>query len=425
MNPLATWRLLPLLLVLVLSGCATHGQALNRMEGHLLSQQPEQALQALQPLQGANRNRALYELNRGMLLRMQGELEASVEAFEKAKTLGLSLDAISISESLGALTVAENVRSYTPDVHERILLHVYQALNFLELGEFDAARVEALQLDLALRRLDPATGRAPYGGDAFARYLTGVIYEAAGEWSDAMIAYRLALRTYDEQTQPAPVSLAARLLALSDYLDLVDEHAEYRHRFNGIDWAPIDLPVTGGEVVVILHNGLAPRKYERSVTTQSYDTGQLYRVALPALRRRPPTVASFSVHAGELQSQGEAAEWVYQLADSALERQLPGLTARALTRNVARHNAAKRAREENPFLGFLVNLGGALSEQADVRSWRTLPDNIQIARLRLAPGSHTLTVKLWDSAGRLVEEREIASLNLDEGDLRVVSLHWM
>jgi uncharacterized protein len=414
-----------LLAALLLSACATHGDVFRRVEGRLAAQQHEQALAELDALSRFGRDQALYQLNRGMLLRMQGDFPASIAAFERAKALGLDLEALSVTEGLAKLTVAEAASSYVPDPYERVLLHVYQALNFLEQGNLDAARVEALQLDVALRRLDPQDGRAPQGGDAFARYLSGLIFEAHGEWSDALIAYRFAARAYEAAQRPLPHSLKLGLLRLTEYVGLAEEHAAYRERFGIEQWESVARRAREAEVVVVLHRGLAPVKYEHSVMAQDFRSGQLYRVSLPHLRRRPPRAASFSLSEGESRVLGEDVEAVHALAALSLEQKLPGMTARAIARNVVKHNASSRAREENPLLGLIVNVAGAIAEQADTRSWRTLPDSIQIARLSLPPGEHEVSVRVYDAAGSVIGEHELPGLSLGAGQKRVVSLHWV
>ena len=40
-----------------------------------------------------------------------------------------------------------------------------------------------------------------------------------------------------------------------------------------------------------------------------------------------------------------------------------------------------------------VTIGSVASESADERTWRTLPSEIAIARGRLSPGAHTITLQ--------------------------------
>ena len=111
---------------------------------------------------------------------MQGELVASTESFEQAKTAIDALLAVSVSEQAGALAINDAQRSYVGEPFERAFLHVYAALNFLELGSPDEARVEMLQLDVLLGDLERDGELA---GTALPRYFAGLVFESRGEWS--------------------------------------------------------------------------------------------------------------------------------------------------------------------------------------------------------------------------------------------------
>src|SRR5690606_14309472 len=109
---------------------------------------------------GQARDAVLYDLNRAMLLRMAGDYGQSNAAFEQAKDAIDRLDAVSVREQAGALAVNDMLRSYTGAPYERVLLHVYAALNYLALDRPDDARVEILQLDVLLGQEDARAGGA-------------------------------------------------------------------------------------------------------------------------------------------------------------------------------------------------------------------------------------------------------------------------
>jgi hypothetical protein len=171
-------RLAVLAVCTVLAGCATYGHALRDIDLAVQQGRPGDALARLESLGRGGGNEALYLVNKGMLLRLQGDIAESVAVFEAAKPLVTFQEATSVSETAGKLVVAEGTTSYQPRPFERLQLHILQALNHLELDNWDGARVEALQIDLLLQRA--YGGSAPQGGDAFARYLSGIIFEGLG-----------------------------------------------------------------------------------------------------------------------------------------------------------------------------------------------------------------------------------------------------
>ncbi|MEX0730041.1 MAG: tetratricopeptide repeat protein [Aquisalimonadaceae bacterium] len=411
------------LLALAVSGCASRGALFDRVDAELQQGRTEQALTALEPLAASGRNQALYLLNRGMLLRMAGDIDGSIAAFEQAKTAIGQLQPISISESLATWAIAEDSGSYKPPVHEHLLLHAYQALNFLQAGRLEEARVEALQIDLGLRRVDPANHRAPHGGDAFPRYISGLIFEANEDWSDALIAYRKAYESYTQYRQPIPRDLQYSLLRLTDYLELIEERNSYAETFGIQEWAALDTRPDRATVVLVVHDGFAPRLREESVVIGHPSENRLIRVSLPALEARPTRLSRIRLVADGVQTDGDAVEDVSAAADAWLSAQIPGLLARAVTRNVARNEMTRRVERDNQGLALLVNLVGTFLENADTRTWRTLPDRLHLARMQVPPGRHVLRMELLDNAGRVVGGSE-QNLDLHRGTTTVLTAHW-
>ena len=83
-----------------------------------------------------------------------------------------------------------------------------------------------------------------------------------------------------------------------------------------------------------------------------------------------------------------------------LEDRVARITAKAIVRATAKYLAAHEIRKiakENKLLQIITDLGtnlfSVLSEQADKRSWRTLPGQIHTARFAVPPGSYTIEVK--------------------------------
>lgn len=387
------------------SGCATYGHGLRDVEAAFAQGRPEEALARLDALGRSLRNEALYHLNRGVLLRASGDIRGSIAAFETAKPLLMYQEAISVSETAGQLMLAEATTSYQPRPFERLQLHVLQALNHLELGDWNAARVEAVQVNLYLERR--FGGVAPQGGDAFARYLSGIVFEALGEESNALIAYRKALQAYDRNAGVrVPDDLERRMLVYTSRLNLDDEYASLAKRFGeqrvkeAKQLAVALRDDRNGEVIVVANTGLVPRRYEVSSLHQDLSSGKFYRLSLPNLRARPSGTTAIALHeAGRELVRSQPVEDLAAAARRALEDELPGLIARAIARNLVKNRVANEAGEENQALEFLVNFASAVLENADVRSWSTLPERIHLLRATLPVGEHDLVVTFEPGRG--------------------------
>ena len=409
-----------LLLVAGLGGCATYSDWVGHMESDISRGKPDKALQVLEK-HASRKDQVLYLLNRAMLLRMAGDYEASNAAFESAKAMISRLSAISVSEQGGALTVNDMMRSYTGDYYEQVLIHVFEALNYLAMHQPDQARVEALQLDVKLKQ----HGDNSDFEDGFARYLTGIIYEDLGEWDDAMIAYRQAYdayRRYPQQLEmPVPQQLKSDLIRLADKVGLDDEARRYREKFNISTVAQI--PKRDGEVIFLLNTGLAPlkRSIEIRAITQS---GQLVTVSMPAYEDRQPTVTSARLNADGTSVTTDLFENVDTLATDALAKQKPAILARAVARAVIKTKESKEAERRNDALGLVVNLANAITDRADTRSWSTLPNRICLARLPLPAGKYKIRIDLLDRLENPVARRDY-DIDIAAGDKHFITLNWV
>ena len=417
-------RVWPVALTLLLGGCAiTYMDAMQQVDKDLAQQQPDAALKALDKIQGG-KDETLYLLNKAMVLRMTGDYADSVKAFEQAKPLMEYLEATSVTESAAAFTLSENLRTYEAPLYERLLVHVYQGLNYLQLGQPDSARVEAAQLDDLLKRLYPNSDSAPNGGDAFPRYFSGLVYEDMGEYSDAMIAYRQAYKSYKAQgatDQQIPVDLKLSLCRFAEYLGLRDELNDYKKRFGMSTWPPVSQQDGQGQVLFVFSDGMGPVKYAQSSVLPDPVNAHYYSVSLPVVQRRSQIARYADISVGDITGQTQSMASIYDDAEQQLNADKPKLVAAEIARNVARAAAANAADRRSQGLGTVLSFVASVADQADIRIWATLPDNIQVARVRLAPGTYDMTVQLRGGDGGT---RVLKDVVVRPGQMTFTSLQW-
>jgi uncharacterized protein len=414
-------------LLLALAGCATYTSSMQQVDKALVAGNPAAALKALQPMAGG-RDQTLYLLNKAMILRMQGDYAGSTDAFEQAKRMMDYLEATSVSENVAALSLTENLRSFQGELYERLLMHVYLGLNYLQMDDVDSARVEVQQIDDLLKRLYPGTDVAPQGGDSFARYFSGLVYEDLGDWSDAMIAYRKAYQAYHAEgvaDSNIPPDLQMSLCRLADYLGLDQERDDYKQRFGIDSWPPVSQSsdTRDGQMVFVLSNGLAPKKVAATAVVQDPINGHFFSISLPHLQRRMPDTSEATIEIDGQSAVTRQVEDVNRDANRALSAELPRLTAYEISRNVARQAVANQADKKGQGVGALLSLIGTVVDQADTRTWNTLPDDIQLARLRLPPGSYDLTVSLRGRGGNTIETRTFDKVVIKPGRMTFATWH--
>jgi len=420
-----------LLLGLLLSACASYSAAFHPIEKSLAAREPATALKLLEDQDHSDADLFLYFSNKAMILRMMGEYEQSNEQIEKAKSLIEKFTATSVTEEASSLVINDTTRTYIGTPVEQVMLHTYAALNYLEMGRVDEARVEALQVDLRLRMLMQDDPDSALSHDPFGRYLSGLIYEDLGEWSDAMIAYRKAFKGYQAHSGlysiTVPEQLKKVLILMADKVGLTDERREYEKSF-GLSLESLKKERKGtGELIFLFHSGLAPIKIERSVQVLDPASRQLIRISLPyyerhenPIRRARITLAGAKSYTGST----ELVEDIGTLEIKTLEANMPVITARAIVRAVAKYNMAKEAGKQNELAGLLVNIADFVTERADTRSWLSLPAEIQSARLNTASGEYAVTVELLDYNNNIVFRQELNNISIEGGRKQFLSFYW-
>jgi hypothetical protein len=416
-------------LILLLSGCASYSYTFESVENAIARQQPDQALHILEKLQRRGlffkKADVLYELNKAMILRMQQRYRESNAAFEQAKRLMEKYDAISLTEQAGSLVINDATRAYVGAPFEQVLLHLYSALNYLQLGQRDEARVEALQVDQRLQQLNERIKNPIYTEDAFARYLNGIIYEELGEYSDAMIACRKSYQAYQKYRKyfavSTPESLQKALLRLSRQQGLEQEYRNYENTFNLPRGKSVYERRQFAELVYVLSSGLAPVKKEHSVNVIAPTSGQFVRVALPYYEERPDDLAGVrlilrnTASGLETPVSGELVQDIDNIAEKTLQSQLPAITARAAARAVAKYQLTREVGRQDQLLGILSNIVNVVTERADTRSWLTLPKHIYLARVAIEPGVYDIEVEFLSAYGHILETKQLRHVVLKAG----------
>ena len=158
------------------------------------------------------------------------------------------------------------VIAYRGEEFELTLIHYYRAMNYARLGDRQAALVECRKANLKLEDYaQQAEYELSYKNDAFLQYMTGLFFESEGEWNDAYISYKDALkgyRAYEEAFgSPVPHSLLVDLTRLADFLGYEDDVQEYLEHYQ---LAPEELrPASGGEIVAFVESAaFVPRKHQ-------------------------------------------------------------------------------------------------------------------------------------------------------------------
>jgi len=362
-------------------------------------------------------------LNKGMLRRMTDDYVGSNQILEIAKQQMESLYGVSITDAAVSVTINDAVRDYKGDRYEQVLLHAYMAMNYLQLGELDSARVEILQADVKMMEW----GEQP-DEDPFVRYFAGMIYEALGEDDQALVSYRKArdvyIATHNEQLLEVPEMLKKDLLRLLAAQGLWDEYRNLKSEFGLADFKPAKVSDDFGELIVILNNGLAPIREESSIMTFSPEVQSNVRIAFPVYKFESIPVNKARLKISEKFFDLETVENIDRLARQALDDDMPLVMTRAIARAIVKYQSQKSAQEQHALAGLLLTVTNLATERADTRSWTTLPQEIQLVRVMLPAGQQDVSIEIVNAAERVIDSID-ASVIILPRQRSFLTHHWI
>lgn len=413
-------------------GCATYYQQSVAFQESFVKGDLESANAILDKNKKASidKNKLLFFLQKGLVLQMLEKYEESNSFFEQAYIFTEDYRK-SYTKEAASLLSNPNVKPYTGEDHELVLLHYFKAMNFLRMKQYEEALVECRRINNKLNLLNDRYEKKKnrYRKDAFAMNLMGIVYEASGDVNNAFIAYRNAWEAYNEDYQshfqtPVPNQLKKDLLRTAYLNGFAEELEKYESKF-GMRYEPKN--AKSGELLFFWHNGLGPVKGESSinffivkgqggvVTFVNEELGlsfpfvlpaagqgsgglgdlKFIRVAFPKYLERKIYYRSGDLTVNQKTVNLELGENINEIAFKTLEDRRARELANSLLRLAIKQAVEAQASSQNQNVGALLSVVNAVSEKADTRNWQTLPYSISYARVSLVEGSNQVKLKMY------------------------------
>lgn len=356
-------------------------------------------------------NSLLYYFDRAALLQRLQNYQASSRDLEQAELLIEEFTVTSITQATTSFLVNDMTMDYSGEDFEQVMVNAINALNYLYDQDYQGAGVEARKVNTRLVVLnDKYEGKAVYKEDAFARYLSAFAHEALGDYNSAYIDYKKAYQGFKDYhrffSMPIPMMIRADLLRLARWQGFEDDYQYWRKEFGRKLPTPSRRPVQQAELMLVVYDGLIPSKrtkYVAAPITTPDDKPYTLKVAFPEFAPREPAISRVRIGtpAGKIYV-SQVVEPLSSIAYKNLEQRLGLIAAKAIARATAKYIAAYQVRRAtkssdqgvNLLVGLATNIFTMATEQADTRSWRTLPNRFHIIRLPLEPGRHELEVRV-------------------------------
>lgn len=379
-----------------------------------------------------------YQFELGLVAHYANHFAESSKALDTAGDIAEDRYTKSVSKELGSLITSDKLRPYSATQYERLLSHYYRALNYIYLNQLDGALVECRRATALINYFKGEDEKYDFFGTGFLAHLSGMFFEAAGEWNDALISYKQAAEYYKNASEKTgvktPDDIGNALVRLTRRLGFTDEFARYREQYG----EPPSRPENTGELILFYESGYVPSKGQETLMFPIFKTDDvedeefvptlikregmdyeevkleyLLRVAIPTIDSHRPHFSGIRVAVGENQGRGVLVEDVESIAIETFNAQRPMILLRTLVRAVGKYLLTRQANKKHEALGLLTNLAGVLTEQADTRSWQTLPNQIFMVRMPLPAGTHTLNLSFLNANGQVRRNQSVPDIKIN------------
>lgn len=387
-----------------LMGCQTYQSKTESTFQQIKSGEVQSALPELKILADKKSDdQLIYLLDYATALQIAGDYKTSADYFAKADALVEAMDYQSVSNIALSAIGGEEAIQYKGESFEKFLLNSINSLNYLALSDRDGALVEVRKINERISKMK-MDGRDPYELSPFATLLSAHLWEAAGQYDDAYIAFE---KTY--KLDPNIPNLLKDLIRTSMKARRPEARAKWKALDESTDAKELDEKRNDSKLLVVVAYGWSPRKHP--------DPGQ-HR--FPILRSSSFLTKGIRISSESLAPQQLISSYsVEQVALETFRKDSGALLARRLAALAAKAVVAKQVSDKNQLLGDVAWLVMNISDRADLRQWGTLPAEIIIYRTKLSPGQHKIRIEGLDSSMSPTGEFIERDITVNPGETKI------
>lgn len=379
------------------------------------------------------------------------------------------LDAANITQQIGRILVNEKTAPYEGEVFEQILLQAYQAKNAYLSGNRDGVITEVLRCydiqdkarkvyDEELRTTQAEADEQTSSEEGFdpkdveAEMQKAYSYENQGELKTAEAVYDMRYVRYlgaflrdavaDRQADYNSALIDMKYVAdVFGDVPFVQRDLARLTRLSGDSQGAkeirekaglLPIPQGSGSVTLFLEAGTAPKKRQFKMIFPTATGAAAF--AMPIYEPTPNPVYGAILEIGGERVEAVCMTDLQEVAFQYHRDRLPLMIARQIIRLVVKIGLQEGGRAVIANTGDgLASQGGALawtigasiwnvvSEQADLRCWRTLPRRMIVTRTYLPEGDYPARLILLNETGASVGTHELGNVRVEAGQHRMIS----
>lgn len=429
--------LIGLIFIIMTCGCNPSRDSIGQFDNYYKRGQYDQALAfseaRISKAKNGQGNDLLWCLNAATIYRLKQQPEKSNLYFDYAEAIlnKHEADRNKLGETAGAAILNENIVAYTGKSYDGIMVNVYKALNFIQMGRYDLARVEfnramdrqrraveyynnevqRLQSEVDKKnRENKNAGKIDNSNykSVVSRYYPNLDrYEVYSDFVNPFANYLAGLFFYLEGDYSKSVDL------MKEAAGMISDNQYVISDLRMVESVAFENQARGSNVWVIFENGLGPVRRELRFALPIPISGELVYVdvAMPELVDRSIASRNLTVESDLKKTTS------YEIAsmDRVIQTEFQKEFALSLTRAIA--GATTKAvlqysmRDQDPMVRLAALAYTVVSTSADVRIWSSLPKNFQVAKVAMPtdgkvhitiPGNEIKTIELGNCKNAII-----------------------
>jgi len=417
----------------------------------------------------AGKDKVLYYLDMGIALHFAGRYAESNGFLDKAEIAIEENFTKSISKMMISFLLNDNVLDYAGEDYEDIFTNIIKNLNYLHLKKTEDAMVEIRRTNLKLSRLqDKYGGMAEKLGESkklreseaefsfcpgetnlrysiTGTYLSMLGYKSMGKWDDVKIDRRKLIE-----------ASSGRLENFSgEVLSATAENTVSVYTLCFAGKSPVKIQSTlllDFDPDLDMARVMLPGKKNKEINSFKYrgDNEFHLKFAVPEIVRRKSGIRRIrTLVNGRNQGELYLIEDLGQIAEETFKVKKPLIYLRAALRTLikaaidakTKENIDKKYEEKNEegeeedeqeeakkrgknkfmagLLKFAVDAVTDITENADLRCWRTMPGRVYGGKIDLVPGEYEIAFEYLDERGNVVDLEKKRVL-IDKNDMNLI-----
>ncbi len=408
------WRVIGLVVMAVLSGCASHVDRVVSVRNDFYAGKLETARAEVQELRDKHKSdEDVFDLDRAMIELCSGHPKQAEKLLRHVRDDFDKYEERSAKEIATSMLTDDTKISYAGEDHEKILVRTFLALSNLMADGGDAhayaLQIGAKQQELAEKSRKKLEKHTSEGQELPA--VPELPQVALGPYVRAML--------HEESALDANEVVRAREMVVSYVPDFRDGEADLERALGDSACAP-----DHGAIYLFTMVGRGPiKEVSEDIPTQVALLIADQIISALGSQTLPPTLAPVKVakivrrpnriQSVQAQIDGSSVGTtttlvdVGELAEAHYKARYNDILAMAVARRTIKKASIYIAKEKlqadtNPALDIGLTLAGMaweFSEAADTRCWGLLPETIQVLRIEAPIGTHTLKLQAVDAHG--------------------------